>query len=262
MTPSSQSTLHTPITKQNLLGRVAPAVCLLFLAPLVAEFLLGNLPIKLLPALVVLAPLYGGGALLIRELVRRTDHGWPSIILLGMAYTLVEEGFTTQSLFNPDYLLMKMHLLQPGYISQLGIGAWWTLFMFNLHTVWSIATPIALVEAAVPQRATEPWLGRTGLIVTALLFAAGVIGSTFLTIKKDHSSPRMLNSPPPHPSLLCSRSRPFCFRGCLSPVTPVGSRIHGSPGAWHSRLVPRSCWCHQGWIGGLLSHCWASMGSL
>ena len=39
----------------------------MFVAPLVAEFLLGNLPIKLLPALIVLAPMYGGGALLIRE---------------------------------------------------------------------------------------------------------------------------------------------------------------------------------------------------
>ena len=52
---------------QGLMRRIAPAVGLFFLAPLVAEFLLGNLPIKLLSALIVLAPLYGGGALLIRE---------------------------------------------------------------------------------------------------------------------------------------------------------------------------------------------------
>jgi hypothetical protein len=38
-----------------------PELALFFVAPLVAEFLLGNLPIKLLPTLVVLAPLYGGG---------------------------------------------------------------------------------------------------------------------------------------------------------------------------------------------------------
>jgi hypothetical protein len=35
---------------------VLPAIGLFFLAPLVAEFLLGNLPIKLLPALILLAP--------------------------------------------------------------------------------------------------------------------------------------------------------------------------------------------------------------
>jgi hypothetical protein len=39
-----------------------PAVTSFLLAPLMAEFLLGNLPIILLPALLRLAPLYGGGA--------------------------------------------------------------------------------------------------------------------------------------------------------------------------------------------------------
>jgi hypothetical protein len=106
---------------------VKPAIGLFFLAPLVAEFLLGNLPIKLLPALVVLAPMYGGGALLIRETVRRVRRGWPSILLLALAYGILEEAFTTQSLFNPDYLGMHLGLLKPAYIPALGIGGWWTV---------------------------------------------------------------------------------------------------------------------------------------
>ena len=60
------------------LRRAAPAVGLVFLAPLVAEFLLGNLPVTLLFGLVLLAPLYGGGALLIREVTRRAGRGVPS----------------------------------------------------------------------------------------------------------------------------------------------------------------------------------------
>jgi hypothetical protein len=56
----------------------------------------------MLPALVVLAPMYGGGALLIREVVRRRGLGWPSIILLALACGVLEEGLITQSLFNPD----------------------------------------------------------------------------------------------------------------------------------------------------------------
>ena len=131
-------------------GRITPAIGLFFAAPLVAEFLLGNLPIKLLPALIVLAPLYGGGAVLIREMVRRTGRGWASILTLGVAYGILEEAYTTQSLFNADYLHLKLGLLAPAYIPALGIGAWWTLWMFNVHAVWSIATPIALIEAAVP----------------------------------------------------------------------------------------------------------------
>src|ERR1035438_2814670 len=105
----SSSTAATPaiapITRSQ--RSISAAVALIFTAPLVAEFLLGNLPIKMLVALVALAPMYGGAALLIREVVRRTGRGWPSILLLGAAYTLIEEGFVTQSLFNPDYL--KMH---------------------------------------------------------------------------------------------------------------------------------------------------------
>ncbi len=66
--------------------RAAPAVGLFFLAPLVAEFLLGDLPMTMLPALIVLAPMYGGGALVIREVARRRGRGWPTIFLLGAAY--------------------------------------------------------------------------------------------------------------------------------------------------------------------------------
>ncbi len=100
--------------------RAAPAIALFFLAPLVAEFLLGDLPITMLPALIVLAPLYDGGALLIREVARRKGRGWPTIILLGVAYAVFEEAFTTQTLFNPNYLNLNLHLLQPAYIPVWG----------------------------------------------------------------------------------------------------------------------------------------------
>jgi hypothetical protein len=166
--------------------RVAPAIGLFFVAPLVAEFLLGDLPIKLLGALVVLAPMYGGGALLIREVVRRTGRGWPTILVLAFAYAVFEEALTTQTLFNPNYLHLNLHLLQPAYIPALGIGAWWTIFVLTLHTVWSISVSIALVEALVPDRATTPWLGGIGLAITGVLFILGAVASTALEIKQDH----------------------------------------------------------------------------
>lgn len=163
-----------------------PALALFVTAPLVAEFLLGNLPVKMLSALVVLAPMYGGGALLIRECVRRTGRGWPSILLLGMAYALVEEAYTTQSLFNPNYLHLNLGLLAPGYIPALGIGAWWTLWMLNVHAVWSISTPIALIEACVPGRARTPWLGRAGMAVVVLVFLFGIVATTLIGYHQDH----------------------------------------------------------------------------
>lgn len=166
--------------------RVAPAIGLFFVAPLVAEFLLGNLPIKMLGVLFILAPLYGGGALLIREFVRRTGRGWPSIFVLAFAYAVFEEAFTTQSLFNPNYLHLNMHLLDQAYIPALGIGIWWTIFVLTLHVVWSISVSIALVEALVPDRATTPWLGGIGLTATGILLTLAAIASTKYEIKQDH----------------------------------------------------------------------------
>ncbi|MGA8431015.1 MAG: hypothetical protein WB729_14425 [Candidatus Sulfotelmatobacter sp.] len=173
--------MPAPATK-----RVAPAIGLFFIAPLVAEYLLGDLPLTMLGALVILAPLYGGGALLVREFVRRTGRGWPSIFLMAFAYAVFEEAFTTQTLFNPNYLHLNLHLLQPAYIPALGIGAWWTVFVLTLHTVWSISTSIALVESLVPDRSTTPWLGRVGLRVTGVLFVLGACASTAVEIKQDH----------------------------------------------------------------------------
>ncbi len=175
----------TPVIAVKRRG-IWPALGLIFVAPLVAEFLLGNLPIKLLPALIVLAPMYGGGALLIRELVRRTGRGWPSILLLGMAYGIFEEAYTTQSLFNPNYLKLNLGLLTPAYIPSLGIGAWWTLWMLMVHGIWSISTPIALVEACVPDRARTPWLGRVGLTVVVAVFLFGAASNTAIGYKQDH----------------------------------------------------------------------------
>jgi hypothetical protein len=82
-----------------------PALVLVFMAPLVAELLAGTTPLGqplvlafLLP---IYLPLYGAGALLMRELVRRSGRGWASMLLLGAAYGFIEEGFASQSLFNP-----------------------------------------------------------------------------------------------------------------------------------------------------------------
>ena len=132
---------------------VAPAIVLFLTAPIVAEFLLGNMPITMLGLLAVLAPMYGGGALLVRETVRRTGRGWPSILVLGIAYGILEEAYFDQTLFNPDFLGLHLHLLDPAFLPALGIGVWWTIFVLTLHTVWSITVPIALVEAMVPERA-------------------------------------------------------------------------------------------------------------
>ena len=165
--------------------KISAAFTLFFVAPLVAEYLLGDLPLKLLAALIVLAPAYGGAAVLIRETARRTGRGWPTMLMLGAAYTLIGEGLVTQLLFNPDYMKKHWHLLDHAYIPALGIGGWWTLFMFNLHTFWSMGVSIALVEALFPAEAEAPWLGLAGDSVVALVFVLGMAASFGIGFKQN-----------------------------------------------------------------------------
>jgi hypothetical protein len=152
-------------------ARIAPAVLLTLLAPIVAEFLLGDFSIRKLALVLALLPLYGGGALLIRETARRTGRGWPSIVLLAVAYSLLEEGFLTQSLFNPNYVGQR--LLDYGYIPALGTSLNWSVFVLSIHVVWSIATPILIAEAIAADRRTQPWLRTVGFVIATILFLLG-----------------------------------------------------------------------------------------
>jgi hypothetical protein len=163
---------------------IAAAVTLFFVAPLVAEFLLGDFSIALLGLLLLFAPMYGGGAVLVRETARRSGRGWPSMLLLAAAYALIEEGLTTQSLFNPNYL--HMHFLRYAWVPGLGIGGWWTLLMFNVHVFWSMGASIALVEGLFPSRARTPWLGKVGTSVVAALFIAGVAAGVAMSLRQSY----------------------------------------------------------------------------
>lgn len=206
---------------------VGASVLLFFTAPLVAEFLLGDIGIKGIGVILVMAPMYGGGALLIREVARRMGRGWPRMLVLGAAYTLIEEGFTTMSLFNPDYLKLHGHFLSHGWIPALGMGAWWTLFMFNLHTFWSMAASIALVEGLFPAQAEKPWLGKVGDSVVGLVFAGGCVLSTAITLHQDPfvASHAQLGTTAALVVLVVALA-------LLPPVSPLMKRGGGLPSPW------------------------------
>jgi hypothetical protein len=170
--------------KPRLWVRIAPALGLLVLAPVCAEYLYGyddstgNLP-ALLGGLVLFAPLYGGAALLIREATRRAGRGWPTILLLGLAFGVLQAGLLDQSLFNPSYRDIDYwdEMFNPTYTPWLGFSPELAATFTVGHMIWSIAAPIAVVEALAPQRRTTPWLRWPGLALTAagFLLAAYVI---------------------------------------------------------------------------------------
>jgi hypothetical protein len=151
--------------------RFAPVLGLLLLAPWVGEYLLGNIPLGAFLALPFLVPLYGGGALLIREVARRTGRGWPTILLLAAAYGVIEAGLVDQSLFNPTFEGHDFQAVTP--IPGLGISAYNAMSFIIGHAVWSIGIPIAIVEMLTPKRRTTPWLGSKGLAVVVVLYLLG-----------------------------------------------------------------------------------------
>ncbi len=165
--------------------RVAPAIGLFLLAPFVGEFLLGNLSIGELGLGIILAPMYGAGALLIREVARRTGRGWPTMILLAVAYALMEEGPIDQLLWNDSYAGHDL-LHGDSFIPAVGMSVELTLAIVALHTVWSICVPIALVETLTPDRRTTPWLRTPGLVITAIVYVAGGVLVFFGNYSEEH----------------------------------------------------------------------------
>jgi hypothetical protein len=162
---------------------IGAAATLFFLAPLVAEYLLGDIPLSNLGAMIALAPMYGGGAILIREAVRRSGRGWPTFILLALAYAVMEEGLVSLTLFDPHYL--GFSLIAYGYIPMLGTGLPWLIFVLSLHVIWSLAVPIGLTEALFPDAQQKPWLGKIGLAVSGVLLLFGSAAAGLFQRSKD-----------------------------------------------------------------------------
>ena len=168
----------------TMLRRVAPALALLIIAPLIAEFLLGDFNVRQIGYVVVFIPVYGAGALLIRELTRRAHRGWPTMLLLSLAYALILEGFINQTLFNPNYAGQR--LLDYGFIPVLGTSFVFTVYVLTLHVVWSVGSSVALAEGLAGARWRDPWLRLPGGIVTTALTVLGCAATVTFTLRTFH----------------------------------------------------------------------------
>jgi hypothetical protein len=141
---------------------VAPTFVLLLLAPLCGEVVTGSTPILMFLnpiAMLFEIGLYGFGAILVRDLVRSRGLGWTSLLILGAAYGVLEEGLVVTSWMNPHWpdavsLGDRGRLLDINWIWAVGLTAF--------HAVESIAVPIILTEALFPSRAARAWLSDRG----------------------------------------------------------------------------------------------------
>ncbi len=161
-------TMNNLLSKTSVKSKIFALISLFFLAPFMGEFLLGNISVTMLGLLPVLGFLYGVGSILIREYAVRLKLQWNGILILCLVYAILEEAFYTQSLFDPNYLGLR--LLDYGYIQSLEMGAWWTVYVLGIHIIWSTAVPIALIDFLFPKTRNKPLLGKSVLIIASILF--------------------------------------------------------------------------------------------
>jgi hypothetical protein len=206
--PAAPEALATPQPAPTKPRRVWPAILtLFFLAPITAEVLSGSTPpIAFLtdPIRLIFNPLlYGCGALLIREVARRRALGWASILWMGAAYGVFEEGVVINTWANPwlpQICAIAKNGVENGicdYSRVGGINLLWALGLTIFHAVVSITIPILLVELAFPSRAARPWFGRKAIVacVTAGLLCLSLGILLNFAVFRDHGQDAPLPAP-------------------------------------------------------------------
>src|SRR3989441_5231398 len=152
-----------------------PLLALVLLSPVIAEMLSGSTPpLEWLDPIAVLCLiwLYGAGVLVMRETAVRWKTGWPSIMLLGAAYGIIEEGLAVKSFFDPGW----MDLGPLGrYGRWLDVNWVWAVWLTIYHAVVSIAIPIFLMEWIWPRVRGQPLTSRRGYIIAIALLAGATI---------------------------------------------------------------------------------------
>ena len=142
---------------------------LLLLAATMAEFLTGSTPILMAlthpEGFAILVGLYGGGALLIREVTLRWKKRWGAVLLLGGAWAVADEGFGAKTLLDPTGSVIGNQM----YSHWLGIN-WVPVTELTLfHSVFSLATPLILVELLFPETKGKRLLRNRSVGVTVFL---------------------------------------------------------------------------------------------
>jgi len=156
------------------------AFALVLLAPFLAELVSGSTAPEawLLPwVLLVFMAIYGLSALAIRELAIRTGGGPVAVIVLGLAFGLVNEGMAAHSLFNPAWPDVGV---LGSYGRFAGVNWIWTEWIVPFHAVWSIAFPIFLVGALWPNSRGERWISDRGVALCVLGAIATAVSTSLV----------------------------------------------------------------------------------
>ena len=136
---------------------------------MIGEVLSGATRLSFLYVLVPEIMVWGGGALMMRELVRRWRAGWTSLLLLGFGLTIAEEFLIQQTSLAPLPFLGSA----PGYGRLYGVNWPYFAFMLAYEAVWIVLVPVQLTELLFPVAREETWLRARGWAVVGGFFLLG-----------------------------------------------------------------------------------------
>jgi len=151
-------------------ARFAGAIwTLVVLAPFIAEVLSGSTRTSILFVLIPEMMVWGVGALLCRELVRRWRGGSVSLLLMGLALSVAEEFIIQQTSIAP----LPFPMSHAEYGRMWGVNLIYLLFMLGFESVWVVVAPVQLTELFFPGAGDRPWLRKRGVLVSCVVFLLG-----------------------------------------------------------------------------------------
>jgi hypothetical protein len=157
------------IAKRGFWQRIAPALTLAIMAPLIAEVLPGATRLSALFVFPIEMMVWGGGAVMIRELVRRDNLGWANMLCLALCLAIAEEWLIQQTSVAP----LVVQIQGAEYARAWGINYVYFLWAAVYEVVLVVFLPVMLVEMLFPSRRHARWLNTAGWVVHLLLFALG-----------------------------------------------------------------------------------------
>jgi hypothetical protein len=174
---------YVPVTQKAQLKpaqHLAPAFTLIFLAPFIAEVLSGATRVSFFYAFVPELMMWGCGALLIREVVRRWGGGWTSVVLWGLALAVFEECVVQQTSLAP----LPWPAMSADYGRVYGVNWIYFLYMLGYECVWVVVVPIQVTELIFPEWREVTWLRTGGMITSVVAFLLGARVAWYAWIKR------------------------------------------------------------------------------
>jgi len=116
---------------------------------------------------------YGGGVLVIRELWVRWGGGRFRLLLLGVAYGIIEEGIVLRSFFDPSWPDLEKLAI---YGRCCGVNFVWVVALCIFHSIYSMGVPILIIHSLYPEYRNKRLLSNKGFrnVMIIFIFTLGV----------------------------------------------------------------------------------------